>query len=89
MKPRHLVPPATVALAATAPVAVVFPTGRRLALGAAAAYAAVVVLGVRKARPQQHDADVLTLAACFPVIHAAWGAGFLASLVEDMLGGSD
>jgi hypothetical protein len=35
------------------------------------------------ARPRDHDADPLTLAACFPVMHLCWGAGFLLSAIED------
>lgn len=79
LEARHLVAPAFVASAALA----LGPTGRKLLAAELVAYAAVVAAGTAMAKPKEHDADVLTLAACFPVMHACWGAGFLLSLLED------
>lgn len=87
LKARHLVAPAAVAGAAVAPVLLVARPGRRLVAVAAAAYAAMVAAAVVQARPAEHGASAPVLAACFPVMHGAWGAGFLTSLVEDTFGG--
>lgn len=85
IRPRHLVAPGAVAAFATSPVWARHPVGRRLFVVGAAAYAAVVLVGVVGARPRQHGADPAVLAACFPVMHGAWGAGFLTSLMQDAL----
>jgi hypothetical protein len=85
LEARHLVAPAFVASLAAAPVLAGSPLGRKVLAAELAAYAAVVAAGTVKARPCAHDADPATLAACFPVMHACWGAGFLLSLVQDTL----
>jgi hypothetical protein len=41
---------------------------------------------VVQAEPRRHDADPRALAAAFPLMHGAWGAGFLVSVAEDALG---
>ena len=83
LRPRHLVAPAFVASLGLGALASVTPAGRR-ALGVElAAYAAVVLAGTAAARPRRHGADPATLAASFGVMHACWGAGFLASFLED------
>lgn len=75
--------PAFVASLGLGALASVTPAGRR-ALGVElAAYAAVVLAGTAAARPRRHGADPATLAASFGVMHACWGAGFLASFLED------
>lgn len=83
LKPRHLVAPAAVAGLALAPVLGRSRLGRVGLAAAAASYAGLMVAGVVQARPQDHDADLAVLAACFPVMHVAWGAGFLTSVLED------
>jgi GT2 family glycosyltransferase len=83
LEARHLVAPAFAASLAAAPVLALSPLGRKLLVAELAAYAAVVAAGTAKAAPRAHDADVVTLAACFPVMHACWGAGFLLSVLED------
>ena len=85
LKARHLVAPAAVAGAMLAPVLITVPAGRRLVGLAATLYAALVGVAVVQARPGEHAASAPTLALCFPVMHGAWGAGFLTSLVEDSL----
>lgn len=87
LRPRHLVAPAAVVAVAASPVLVLFPVGRRVVLAGATAYAAAVVVAVRRARPAEHGADPVALAASFPVMHASWGAGFLASVIEDLARG--
>jgi succinoglycan biosynthesis protein ExoA len=83
LEPRHLVAPAFAASLAVAPALALSPLGRKLLAVEVAAYAAVVATGTVTARPRAHDADIATLAVCFPVMHACWGAGFLLSLLED------
>lgn len=87
LKPRHLVAPAFAASVVAAPALARSSTGRRLLAAELAAYAAVVAAGTVAARPRAHRAAPATLAACFPVMHLTWGAGFLASLVEDTVTG--
>ena len=60
-----------------------WPAGRRVVGLGVVGYAALVALAVRRAEPRDHGADALTLAACFPIMHGAWGAGFVASVLED------
>ena len=83
LKVRHLVPPSAVVAAAVAPIACAWPAGRRVVGLGVVGYAALVALAVRRAEPRDHGADALTLAACFPIMHGAWGAGFVASVLED------
>ena len=85
LRARHLVAPAAVAAGLLAPVLLVSRPGRRLVAAGATAYAVAVVAAVVQAEPWEHDASTVTLAACFPVMHACWGGGFLASVVEDGL----
>jgi hypothetical protein len=49
-------------------------------------YAGLVAYGVKKADPAAHDASTGVLAAAFPVMHAAWGAGFVRAVVERFRG---
>jgi glycosyltransferase involved in cell wall biosynthesis len=87
LRARHLVPPAAVALAAASPVLATSRRGRRVVVAAAAGYAALVLAAVRRAAPAEHGADAKVLAASFPVMHGSWGAGMLASAVEDLVRG--
>lgn len=83
MKLRHAVPPLAVCAAAVSPLVATTPAGRRLVVGGAVAYGALVAVAVRKAEPADHRASARVLAACFPVMHGAWGAGFVTSVAED------
>ena len=85
LRARHLVAPAAVAGVAVVPIAVLRPGGRRLVALAVALYGGGVAAGVAAAHPRRHQASVSALAACFPVMHGAWGAGFLASMGQDAL----
>lgn len=81
---RHLVPPLAVAGLATAPIALLSRRGRRLAVLGAATYGALCTAATTQAKPAEHDASALTLMACFPTMHASWGAGFLLGAVQDL-----
>ena len=83
LQARHLVPPLFVAGLAVAPLVATTRPGRRLVGGAGLAYTGIVAVATASARPREHHADPLVLAACFPTMHVAWGAAFLASLIED------
>ncbi len=93
LRARHLMPPMLVAALASTPVLARWATGRRAVALGAAAYAAVVIEGTRRAHPSRKGASIPALVACFPTMHLAWGAGFLMSLVEDTIesvsGGGD
>lgn len=83
MKARHAVPPLMVVGVAASPLLATTRLGR-LALGAGAVgYGALVAAAVVKAEPGEHHADPAVLAACLPVMHGAWGAGFVISALED------
>lgn len=85
LRARHLVAPAAVLGAAVAPVLSLSRPGRLAVSAASVIYATMTVIAVRRADPDAHDADPWVLAASFPVMHGAWGAGFLASVGEDLL----
>jgi hypothetical protein len=53
-----------------------------------ALYTLLVVAAVVHARPDRRKASIPTLAGAFPVMHVSWGAGFLASVIEDGFGGA-
>ena len=84
---RHLVAPGAVALASLSPLLSRSRTGRRLIAIGGSAYLAGVAAAVAKAQPQHHDASVPALVAAFPVMLAAWGAGFITSVAEDLTKG--
>lgn len=87
LQPRHLVAPLAAAGVAATPVLLL---SRRLRgpVGLAwAAYLAVVSFGVARVDRKEREVSVSTLAAAFPVMHMAWGAGFIKSVIERALGG--
>jgi GT2 family glycosyltransferase len=79
---RHLVPPLAVTAGAFGPVLLLSDTGRRVVAAGAAGYAALLTAAVIRARPRSHGADVAVLAVSFPVMHAAWGLGFIVTMVR-------
>jgi glycosyltransferase involved in cell wall biosynthesis len=85
LRVRHLVAPAAVAGLALAPVLAAGRRGRTVVLVAAGLYGLLDLAAVAAARPGRHDASLATLTAAFPVMHAAWGAGFWLSILEDAL----
>ncbi|MBV9411680.1 MAG: glycosyltransferase family 2 protein [Acidimicrobiia bacterium] len=83
LRPRHLVPPAAVAAGSVAlPALLAGPSGRRVAAAGAAAYVGLAAAAVVSAHPSDHDASPALLALCFPLMHAAWGTGFLVTLLR-------
>ncbi|HVM08445.1 MAG TPA: glycosyltransferase family 2 protein [Acidimicrobiales bacterium] len=82
LRPRHLAAPAAVLGAIAAPGLATTRSGRRLVAGGAVAYSGLLALAVKRGRPREHGASTLALAAAFPVMHAAWGGGFLLSYAE-------
>jgi succinoglycan biosynthesis protein ExoA len=86
VRPRHLVPPlAVAAMPAGLLLAAVSRRGRLLAGAVAFAYAGAVAVATERTKPAEHDADGRVVAVCFPVMHVAWGAGFLVSFLEDLM----
>lgn len=85
LRPRHVIAPVFAASLATAPLLACSRAGRTALALEATAYATVVAAGVIHGKTREHDTDPRLLAACFPVMHACWGAGFLTSFVEDAL----
>jgi succinoglycan biosynthesis protein ExoA len=85
LKPRHLVAPVAVAGAMVAPLLLAWRPGRRLVVAGGVAYVGLTAAATFRARPDRHGASPMALAACFPIMHGSWGAGFLVSVVEDQL----
>jgi hypothetical protein len=79
---RQVVPPVAVAAAVAAPALLATPNGRKVVGGVAAAYAALTAAAVASAHAPENEASAPVLAACFPLMHAAWGTGFLVTLVR-------
>ncbi len=79
---RHLVAPGAVVGAMASPFLLLCSSTRRVVVAGWLGYAAVVLAGVVGARPRDHDADPLVMAAALPVMHGAWGAGFVTSVVQ-------
>lgn len=79
---RHLVPSATVVLAASVPLSILFvpPLGVLLALLGVVYVALAALEGLRMAR--RFDASPWKTALVFPVVHAAYGIGFLRGLID-------
>lgn len=85
MRARHLVAPVAVVCAGLSPLLVATRRMRPVVAIGGVLYGAVVAAGTATARPAAHDADPLVLAAAFPIMHGAWGSGFLTSLLEDVI----
>ena len=78
---RHLVPPLTV-LGAIAAVPLSFqPRWRALVAVTATAYSTIVLVGARSAIRSERGADRRVLVTAFPVMHLAWGSGFLVGML--------
>lgn len=80
---RHLVPPALVLAGALAPLAWWTPLRRAVGL-LAAAYVTGIAAAAAHARRRGPGGEVapVTLVAAFPVMHLAWGGGFLAGMLR-------
>jgi glycosyltransferase involved in cell wall biosynthesis len=86
LRPRHLVAPAAALGAAVTPVLLMNRRGRWVAAASWAAYGAVIAFGVATVDRKEREVSLPTLAAAFPVMHMAWGAGFIKSVVSRVLG---
>jgi len=83
VRPRHLVAPAFTLGLVVAPVALTRRRGRRLVAVTGGLYAGLAVAAALDAQRRSADpVDPVTLIAAFPVMHVAWGAGLLTSLVR-------
>lgn len=78
---RHTVPPAFVLGLLGAPIVSGSPGGRKAIAVGAVGYAAMLAVAVQRSRPRHADADPWTFITAFPVMHLAWGAGFLRGLL--------
>jgi hypothetical protein len=85
VRPRHLVAPAAVAAALTTPLWLNIRPLRPMVFAGWSAYAISVAIATAAPRPKQKGAAPAVLVASFPVMHGAWGAGFLLSLIEDTM----
>lgn len=83
LRARHLVPPVAVAVSAAVPALLFSSRGRRAVVAAGILYGAVITAAVVHSRPKDRGANPAVLAAALPVMHGAWGAGFLTSVIED------
>ncbi len=82
MRPHHMVPPLAVAAAPLVVLAAFGERGRGAAIGAGAAYAgACVAAGLVAGRGRSASVRA-RIPLVFPVLHAAWGAGFWAGLAK-------
>jgi succinoglycan biosynthesis protein ExoA len=79
---RHAVPPAAVGLAAALVPLSWWRPARRAGVALGTAYGALVAVATVHARRGRPDVDTVTLAAAFPVMHASWGAGYLAGAIR-------
>jgi succinoglycan biosynthesis protein ExoA len=88
LKLRHTVPPATVSAGFVLVVLSWNSRVRRLMMLAVVSYVGIVGLAFARHRPRSHDADEVTFGLAFPVMHAAWGAGFLSRAVKHTVAGT-
>jgi succinoglycan biosynthesis protein ExoA len=88
LRPRHVVPPSAVVAGITLPVVAVRVRAARWASAVAlAGYLAVLCAATLRAEPRAKGASLWAFLACFPVMHGAWGAGFLVSFLQDAVAG--
>lgn len=82
---RHLAAPVAVTGVAASPLLLAGRAGRWVVAAGALGYALGVGAAVWRARPADHRADPVVLAGSFPVMHASWGAGFIVSVLQDLI----
>ena len=83
---RHFVAPITAAGFALSPVAWRWRRLRPLLIAAGVAYGGVVAYGVTSADTDGKDVSLPTLAAAYPTMHLAWGAGFIRTVIARLFG---
>lgn len=82
LKARHLVAPIAVSFVAASPLLARSSEGRRLLAVVVSAYVALLGGASITARPARHGGRTTTYLMAFPVMHGAWGAGFLATVLS-------
>jgi succinoglycan biosynthesis protein ExoA len=82
IRPYHLVAPAAVGAIPVAALMAITGRGRRLALGAAALYGVACISAGVRASEGEWTAVRVRVPLVFPVLHAAWGAGFWSGVAE-------
>lgn len=85
IRPRHLAAPIAAAGALLSPALLPTRRGRRVLAAGAVTYGALATFAAVLAEPRKHGADPVVLVSAFPVMHLAWGMGFLRSFVEDLV----
>lgn len=80
---RHAAPPAAVAGALFAVSLAWWGPARRISALSAAAYMGILAEALARTRPWGHDADWRIFVAALPIMHGAWGAGYLAATIRD------
>jgi len=83
LRARHIVPPVAAAFTWSAPALVMTRRGRALVAVIGSVYGVLLAAAVLQAQPRRAGADPVSLAAAFPVMHLAWGSGFLAGALTD------
>lgn len=88
LRPRHAVPPVAVAGGLIVVALSWHPQARRALKLAGVAYLGIVAAALLRHRPRSNGADRITFVAAFPVMHAAWGSGFLSRALKHSVGGT-
>jgi succinoglycan biosynthesis protein ExoA len=86
IRPYHLVPPTTVAMAPLLAALCVTPAGRRLSAGVVGLYATACLVASVPAGRGQPGSMRAAIAMTFPVLHFSWGLGFLVGLLASTPG---
>jgi succinoglycan biosynthesis protein ExoA len=86
---RHLAAPLAVVAGTFSPILLLGRRSRGLFGLGWLLYLGAIAYGVAAADRKEREMSIPTLAAAFPVMHAAWGAGFIKSVLERLFGGRD
>ena len=82
LRVRHAVAPTAVAAGGALMTLSWLPRARKTLAASAGLYFGGLITATVIARPHRHGASTATYVAAFPVMHIAWGSGFLYSLVR-------
>lgn len=85
LRPRHLVAPCAASGLIAAPALIRHRFGRLAVAAGAITYGVAAAVATSRARPREHNADRAVLVTAFPIMHLAWGFGFLSSVVQDLV----
>jgi len=86
LRPRHVVPPAAVVVGCALGVMSFDRRFRSPTLGLLGLYVAAVLSATVAERPRRRGASAPALVAAFPIMHAAWGSGFVYSAIRSVTG---